>query len=336
MLVDSCVWTDVVQDPCAPELIGAIEKLKSDGDIVVIVASTVVDDFAQSKSWLLDEGRQSISRTRLLAEAKRGRTTRRSRTVVSELNEIALELLNIGDRAKEMAERIERLLMTAQRQEPTDEVKIRAAERGIQRRAPFHRPRNGIHDAILVEIFADLVRSRRNGQRLAFVTHNVKDFSHPTVNQKAPHPDLAHLFSDSRCRYFVSLGEALRAVRPGQLLDVPIEEERLDQPRRKIAEIVSAEHELFEKIWYYHHCLRQARVAQGQIEIVEQDAASAQFDGRSVKRDIWEASMRAARRIAERHGTQNLGPWNEFEWGMINGKLSALSWALGDEWDMIT
>jgi len=24
-----------------------------------------------------------------------------------------------------------------------------------------------------------------------------------------------------------------------------------------------------------------------------------------------------------------------FEWGMINGKLSALRWVMGDEWDML-
>ncbi|MNR32650.1 hypothetical protein D3C85_1502550 [compost metagenome] len=25
--------------------------------------------------------------------------------------------------------------------------------------------------------------------------------------------------------------------------------------------------------------------------------------------------------------------WSHFEWGTINGKLSAIRWMLGDEWD---
>ena len=40
-------------------------------------------------------------------------------------------------------------------------------------------------------------------------------------------------------------------------------------------------------------------------------------------------------KVERDYGKKNLGPWSDFEWGMISGKLSALRWVLGDEWDML-
>jgi len=41
----------------------------------------------------------------------------------------------------------------------------------------------------------------------------------------------------------------------------------------------------------------------------------------------------AAEDVRAKYPESELGPWTDFEWGMINGKLSALRWALGSEWD---
>lgn len=56
---------------------------------------------------------------------------------------------------------------------------------------------------------------------------------------------------------------------------------------------------------------------------------------RPIQRDIWDGALKAAAKVKKRCGVENLGSWSDFEWGMLNGKLSALRWVLGDEWDML-
>jgi hypothetical protein len=190
-----------------------------------------------------------------------------------------------------------------------------------------------MNDAILIETYADMIGRRTPRQVFAFVTHNTSDFSQPTGNRKAPHPDLKPLFS-RYSRYFVALGEALRSARPDHFADLLIEEEWPDQPRRRIAEIVAAERELFEKVWYNEQRLLREKVAQGQIEIVQGDAVLGP-DKWLLPKQSWDAAERAAQAIEDRYGAEVLGPWNDFDRGLINGKLSALGWSLGDEWDLV-
>jgi hypothetical protein len=85
-------------------------------------------------------------------------------------------------------------------------------------------------------------------------------------------------------------------------------------------EIGNAIEELFDKIWYDRHQGLRYKV----LEL-----------GKHVDEDIWAGALDAARKIEEKYGEENLGPWTDFEWGMMNGKISALRWFFGDDWDML-
>lgn len=68
------------------------------------------------------------------------------------------------------------------------------------------------------------------------------------------------------------------------------------------------------------------------IKLVREEAP---VIGGTIRRDVLKLAIKSARAVERRYGKKNLGPWSDFDWGMINGKLSALRWVLGDEWDML-
>lgn len=79
------------------------------------------------------------------------------------------------------------------------------------------------------------------------------------------------------------------------------------------------------------------KIQTGKLKVIDKDKWLAMNDRREkfLVDEVWEGAKRAAAEKEKLYGDGNLGPWTDFEWGMLNGKLSALRWALGDDWDML-
>jgi predicted nucleic acid-binding protein len=338
ILIDTCVWLDLAKDYQQQAILSAIEELVRQGELTLIIPRIVLDEFSRNRARIIEDSGRSLSSTlkRAREVVEKYGEQRHKRAVVRQLRDVDHLLPTLGDAAAETVGRIETLFAQGVVIETSDAVKLRAAQRAIDKRAPFHRQRNGIDDAILIEIYADLVAAKTPASsRFAFVTHNTKDFSHPAASNNLPHPDMAKCFSRIRSLYFITLGEALRRVRPQQFANLMIEQKWMEEPRR-LTEIVNTIDELTNKIWYNRHQVRREKIEEGRIKVVVKDThRPGDYVERAVQRDIWEGALKSAAKVEKKYGLENLGPWDDFEWGMINGKLSALRWVLGDEWDML-
>ena len=337
LLVDTCVWLDVAKDHRQEHTLSVLEELIRLGEASLIVPTVMLAEFARHKARIVDESRRSLStvfkRVKEAVDRFGDPTTKGS--VLQHLNEVDYQLPLLGEAAARSVVRIEKLLSAAVPVPASDAIKLRAAERALAGRAPFHRQRNGMGDAVIIETYAECLASERaRGTRFAFVTHNTHDFSDPAGGTRRPHPHLENLFSKLRSLYFINLAEALKRLRPAMVTELMLEYEGWDQRPRSLSEVLDAIDELVTKVWDNRHLVLREKVMLGKVKIVDRaEAARQQFSDNVIVRDVWEGALRSAQKVEQRFGRENLGPYSDFDWGMMNGKLSVLRWFLGEEWD---
>lgn len=337
LLVDTCVWLDLAKDYREQPVIGVLEDLVESGEVELIVPQQVLDEFDRNKVRITEEARRGLqSHFRLVRQAvvRFGDDVRKA-DLLAGLNEVDHRIGVEGDAVGESIERIDRLLRSVPILATSDAVKQRVTERALAKKAPYHRAKNSVGDAILVEIYADIASTATDHAPCAFVTHNTKDFSDADGDFRQPHADLAHLFGAPKSAYWIATVEFLKDHSPDLLGDHDFEF-NYSQEARRLSEILEAEHLLFRQVWYNRHWNLRTRIENGEHHVVaEPDYSRNPYRGDQTLDTVWEDALASAKRTEDEVGIENLGPWDDFEWRMLNGKLSALRWILGYDWNML-
>ena len=338
MLIDTCVWLDLAKDTKHASVLDALEQLIRLDMVDLIVPRVIIDEFQRNRERIAKESAKSLAahfQPVRDAISKMGGDDKRTQMVLSHLDDVNHKIPIVGGGAVATLDRIEKLLNSATPLEICDAVRLRASQRALEKKAPFHHGKNAMADAILIETYADFVKSKAaTGLRFAFVTHNKRDFSTESGNHRIPHPDFAGIFSRIKSLYFINLVEALRRIAPSLVTDIMLENSWTQEPRG-LTEILGAEDLLHHQVWYDRHWGLRIGVQEGRIKVVDNETYPRPVGSQTVERNIWKGALKSARRVERQYGKKNLGPWSDFEWGMINGKLSALRWVLGDDWDML-
>lgn len=341
VLIDTCVWLDLAENPKQTPLLDPLIEMLSHGYMSLLVPRTVLREFKANRARIAKSSERSLStHFNLVKDAirKADGDKRQKDKVLGYLSDVNHRIPLIGGAAKTTLDRIEVILNAATPIEITDAVKLRAADRALNRKAPCHQNKNSMADAVLIETYFECIRAGKPGERFAFVTHNHTDFSQEAGNRKLPHADLAAGFSKIKSLYFITLGECLRRIDPNLVTEVMFEYAYEQEPRT-LTEILEAIDRLATQVWHNRNMNTQWAIDHGKHKIVTQAEWNAGWEkdkafGQKHTVDyIWKGALKSRAKAEKKLGAGNYGPYSHFEWGMINGKLSALRWMLGEDWD---
>lgn len=304
----------------------ALRVLIHQGEVELLVPPLVIDEFERNRERVATSMTASVAqRFKLIKQDLDEYGGEDNQQSLDLIEDLARDVPLIGAMTTRNFDDIIELLGAGRAIEPTDANSRAVVERGLAKRAPFHRSRNSLADALLIELYATAIdRVDLTNEPHAFVTSNSADFSLQDGDHRQPHPDIAEVFAQDGSTYALGvegLDETLRANLGPEIEELFAETDFVEEPRR-LDEIVRAEKEFFDRIWY-HRSL--------QHEYQLRDAGN----GAETERLLQVAG--AGRKRVEEAYTQpgELGPYTDFELGMLNGKLSALRWVLGSKWDFL-
>lgn len=339
LLIDTCVWLDLTTDPRHLPLLDALFAMTEADEVELIIPQIVIDEFARNRDRVMASGRASLSsHFRRVKDAivqfapEEGRAA-----VLKQLNDIDHRIATGGEAVNEAVGLIEKLFTTTEPVPVSEGIKVRAADRAIAKVAPFHRQINGIGDAIIMETYIDALAERAGDDVLSFVTHNIHDFSQKGADTRLPHADLADHFDGVHSRYSTNLGALLNEYASDLIEEITFDRE-YSQEARSLSELMEAHNILDRQVWYNRHWNLRISIERGKHKLVTRDEWEKLPNKRKQETTIdtvWEGALAASKRVEEELGPDNIGPWTDFEWGMINGKLSAIRWMFGDDWDML-
>ena len=329
IFLDTCVFLDISTRKQDLPLVSALEELVKNGTIKLVVTDLVAEEYERNKEDVANKTAKRLSHEFKQVKAVVSEFAKENQEQVIEvLNDINTRLPLLTDANYVTIHRVERLIESAERISISERSKIAAVQRGLDKKAPFHISKNSVADALIIEQFYEFSQVADNADSCFFITHNHNDFS--AQDHRKPHADFEDIFSRENNYYFNNLVSAINQIDEDCLAGIEFEHDYMEETRG-LREILEVMDELVDKIWYNRHQNLKWKIEEGEIEIVPK--GTKRYGNDVIHEDILESAKQAAKQIEETY--DDIGPWSDFEWGMLNGKLSALRWVLGDEWDML-
>ncbi len=221
-ILDTCIWISLVQEEGLEKGLVALKGAVEEGSIYLAVPEVVQMELQRSE--VEEETRVRIKKRlqnqiRELRRAANTLTPEVANTMAQTLDQFVKALEKWSSGIPERLNIVRELL-----EHPSTEIiplndaaRCAAANRGLMKKAPLHRNKNSVADALIIESARAWVKER-SGDSARFHTLNYEDFSRKDHRQKH-HEDLDDLF-EGNCSYSYGMEEFIGLVdRERELLD---------------------------------------------------------------------------------------------------------------------
>src|SRR5437868_4644755 len=155
ILVDTCVWLDLARQADGGKMVAILRELCDRGRIELLVPQVVMDEFERNRERVQEAMTRSVSaKFREVRKAidEHGRGDGRQKAL-DELDNITLQVPLVNELATQTFDAILDLLHLGKTITPTPKMKERVVERALLKRAPFHREKNSVADALIIEMY---------------------------------------------------------------------------------------------------------------------------------------------------------------------------------------
>lgn len=269
LLVDTSTWLDLCKRRDGQRWIVALRVLVHQRKVELLVPSLVIDEFERNRERVEASMTASVAqRFKLIRQdldEYGGTDNEKSLRVIEDL---ARHVPLIGALTTRNFDEVLALLQTGRLVEPSGADLASVVQRGLAKQGPFHRSRNSVADALLIELYKSAINDVVSGSEPhAFVTSNSEDFSTQNGDKRQPHPDIAAAFAQECSNYALGVDglNALLVANFGpEIEELFAETDFVEEPRR-LDEIAQAEQQMFDRIWYHRSCVMMSIRARSSI-----------------------------------------------------------------------
>jgi hypothetical protein len=314
-----------------------MENMINSGMLTLVVPELIKEEFERNKDRVINSTKARFnSDLKVVKNLLKDLGGEHKRDALDELNKIDASIPGLTQAASEMSDRVLEMMNAGIEYEISESVKTKAVQRALDKRAPFHLNKNSVADAVLIEAFNEfkegVLAQEAEGDftNFYFVTFNKNDFSLVNGDIRKPHDDFDDIFC-GRSFYFLEIVPAINEADEDAINDVELELQYDGEGTRQLNEMIDNIANLTETVWYNRHLNLIHKVECGEVQVVPKE--SSEHGPHVVHEHILEGAKASAQKLRE--SGRLVDCKDDFEWGMINGKLSALRWVLGDEWDML-